>query len=128
MAENMLARGAAWLAAKGREHAAVEVTYVRPHVGERTGLLATRGRSDVTVDRGDSYVETIRSDDWLIAPGDLVIAGQETLPAAGDLIHERTSSSHITHEVIQIGNEPVWRYTDSYRHRIRIHSKRVRVE
>jgi len=121
----MLDQGAAWLAKQREKHMSLLIEYERPDVGE-TEINAKRGRTEAEVIRGDGYSEGVRTVDWLISVGDLVIENEPVEPRDGDLIHERGAAGTVTYQVTPLGAEP-WRYADGYRKTIRIHTRRVKV-
>ena len=83
-----------------------------------------------TSDNGTGVGETFESRDFLILATDLVLAGEQTLPRAGDRIRESGSpdSTSYIYEVLAPGNEPAWRFSDPYRRTLRIHTKQIGVE
>jgi hypothetical protein len=124
MMGDLLDHGLTWLAESLKKHAARPVIY-RRGVDEVT-VQAIIGRTLLKLD--DSYggsrmVWTDR--DFLIAAEDLVLGGQRTLPRRGDQIRESASGRTIVYEVLAIGNEPEWRWSDPYQKLLRIHTKRI---
>jgi hypothetical protein len=66
--------------------------------------------------------------DYLIDTADLVLAGEQALPAKGDRIEEIDASKKHTYEVLPLGGEQHWRYSDPYRRTLRIHTKLIGTE
>ena len=59
------------------------------------------------------------SRDFLITASDLVLTGTLVLPERGDEIIDDC----FVYEVMAPANEPEWRYSDSFRNTLRIHTK-----
>jgi len=87
-------------------------------------LSATVGRT--VFEQADEYgiVHKTESRDFLIRSTDLVINGSQVTPKAGDRIREST----FVYEVMAPGTEPAWRYSDTYRRTLRIHTKLIGTE
>lgn len=102
--------------------AGVEVTYRRGDACKK--LTAIPGQSTFTVDEGFGALVKIRSRDYLIAACELVLSGSQATPQRGDLIEEKVGTKTHVHEVLRPdGADQVWRYSDSGRTRIRVHTK-----
>ncbi|GIX05043.1 MAG: hypothetical protein KatS3mg114_0912 [Planctomycetaceae bacterium] len=110
---DLLAQGAAWLEQQRTRHLATTVTYVRDDL--QIEVAATIGRTKYETDDGTAVRVEFTDRDFLILAADLVLAGQITEPARGDLIHEGTREF----EVLD------WRYSDPYRQTLRITTKHV---
>ena len=124
---DLLQRGAAWLADQRRRHLSRTVTYVRGL--DSVDLPATVGRS--TFEQVDEHgvLQRTEADDFLISPADLVLDGQRVLPEAGDRIREATDGGGTrVYEVLAIGTEPPWRWSDPHRTTLRIHTKVIGTE
>ncbi|MEQ8785127.1 MAG: hypothetical protein RIC55_02475 [Pirellulaceae bacterium] len=121
--DNLLAAGAAWLANQLQTHAASEVRYVRG--ADEVLLCATIGKTEFEVDDGAGTIERFQSRDFLLRASDLVLAGSQTLPQAGDLIHETQGAQTFVYEVMSPGEAPPWRYSDPFRNLLRVHTKHV---
>lgn len=115
---DLLDTGAIFLARMQGLHASRDVTYARG--ADSVTVAATKGQSrfEVTDDTGTS---TLLSEDFIIAPALLVLDGTTVLPEPGD----RITDGGVVYEVMAIPGEPHWRYTDQYRHQVRIHTKIV---
>ncbi|MBI3866814.1 MAG: hypothetical protein HY290_33460 [Planctomycetia bacterium] len=123
---DLLQSGLAWLAQKLKQHASRQVTYERGV--NSVVLLATPAKtqfeqSDTSGLKVDSEIR-----DFLIAPADLVLAGEMVLPERGDLIRESDGSTLHLFEVVPVGGEPPYRYTDPYRNLFRIHVREIDTE
>ena len=123
---NLFETGASWLADQLKTHGSVSVTYVRGV--DQVSVEATIGKTEFEIDDGSGVVIRIQSRDFLIHTADLQLGGGETLPAAGDLIHETQGTNTFVYEVMAPGNEPHYRYSDPFRKLLRIHSKHVGTE
>jgi len=123
---NLLHRGAAWLADQLKSHASNEVIYQRG--AEQISVQATIGQTEFEIDEGVGVLQRFQSRDFLIHAVDLVIAGEQTLPAVGDRVLEIVGSQTLIYEVMAPGPEPHWRYSDPFRNLLRIHTKHVATE
>ena len=123
---DLLERGATWLDEQRHAHLTRTVTYERG--ADSVQLRATIGRT--VFEQTDEYgiVHRIESRDFLVRSADLVLAGQPTLPQAGDRIREADGGVTHVYEVMAPGTEPPWRYSDPYRRVLRIHTKHVATE
>ncbi|HQL54903.1 MAG TPA: hypothetical protein PLQ87_09365 [Phycisphaerae bacterium] len=123
---NLLEQGAAWLDQQRSRHLTRTVTYLR--AGDSVDLLATIGST--TFEQADEYgvIHRTESRDYLITAADLVLAGKQDLPRAGDRIRETDDDQIFLYEVMAPGGEPPWRYSDAYRRSLRIHTKFIGME
>jgi hypothetical protein len=123
---DMLRDGLSWLAGKLTSHAAREVTYQR---GEsQATVLATLGKTVAEQDSGEGLIMRIEIRDYLIDTASLVIDGQQVLPERGDLIIETEDGKSFTYEVLPIGSDRAWRYSDPFRLKLRIHTRLIATE
>ena len=113
----MLANSMQWLEQQRHKYLTIDVQYQRD--SELLLLSATVGKTIFAVP--DSYGVLIKTEsrDYLVKPSDLVIGGKQTLPVAGDRITE----NGYVYEVMAPGNKPCWRWSDSFRNTLRIHTK-----
>jgi len=120
---DLLAKGAAWLENQRHQHLTRTITYVR--AAESVEISATIGRTEF--EQADEYGAVRRTEarDYLVRTADLVIAGEQVLPKAGDRIRESDASVTFIYEVMAPGGEPPWRYSDPYRQTLRIHTKYI---
>lgn len=79
-------------------------------------------------DTGDGLVLRMEIRDYLIDSADLKLDGQPTLPERGDLIIENEDGKNFTYEVLPIGNQRAWRYSDPFHLKLRIHTKLITTE
>jgi hypothetical protein len=117
-----LAQGAAWLEDQRLKHLASLATYRRE--SQSVSVLVTPAstgteQSDSTGALIDSAVR-----DYLIAVDALVLGGQRTEPAIGDVIEMTLHGRTQRHEVTQVGEE-IWRFSDPYNRRYRIYTRYV---
>lgn len=100
----------------------VAVTYGRQ--GVTASITATVGKTTAEQDIGQDSGTIIRVPvrDYIFASADLTSSVIATLPLNGDTI---TEADGTVHEVRPLGSEPCWRWHDSGRTQIRIHTKQV---
>ena len=123
---DLLEQGTAWLDDQRHKHMTRTVVYERG--SDSVELSATIGRTEF--EQADEYgtVHRIEARDYLVRAEDLVLAGQQTLPQAGDRIREIDGAQTFIYEVMAPGTEPPWRYSDANRRTLRIHTKHVATE
>jgi hypothetical protein len=120
---DMLHRGQAWLANKLTRHASRKVTYIRGDLVAE--LAATIGKSDYEQDDGAGVLTRSQVRDYLIDTASLLASSIASLPRKGDEIHETDSETTHVYEVMSLGGEPPWRYSDPFRVKLRIHAKQI---
>jgi len=123
---DILENGSNWLLDQLRVNASREVTYRR--VDEAIAVEATVGRTVFEQDDGAGVIVRTEVRDYLIDTVDLVLSGKQELPKRGDRIEELQNSQQFIYEVMSIGTEPHWRYSDPYRKTLRIHTKHIATE
>lgn len=124
---NLLNRGAAYLAKHLKAHASDEVRYTRD--AQSIAIQATSGAKLLQLNDGEGGVRMEWTDkDFIITAADLVIAGERIEPRRGDVISIPSDEGRRYYEVASFGGEPPWRYCDSHRILIRIHTKHVETE
>ncbi len=123
---DLLDKGSAWLEGQRKKHATREVTYRRGM--DAVVVKATIGRTLFEQDDGAGVIVRMQVRDYLIDTADLVLAGEQTLPAKGDRIEEIDAGLKHTYEVLSLGGEQHWRYSDPYRRTLRIHTKLIETE
>jgi hypothetical protein len=123
---DLLDKGSAWLEGQRKKHATREVTYRRG--ANAVVVKATIGRTVFEQDDGAGVIIRTQVRDYLIDTADLVLAGQPTLPEKGDRVEETDAGKKYVYEVLPLGSEPHWRYSDPYRRTLRIHTKLVGTE
>ncbi len=123
---DLLDKGSAWLEGQRKKHATREVTYLRG--ANAVVVKSTIGRTLFEQDDGAGVIIRTQVRDYLIDTADLVLAGQPTLPEKGDRIEETDAGKKYVYEVLPLGSEPHWRYSDPYRRTLRIHTKLVGTE
>lgn len=123
---DLLEWGQGWLGEKLQQHASRPVTYVR---GPLSAVVpATLGKSQFEQIDTHGFKTVTEVRDYLIPTALLVLGGAATLPERGDLIRDRYGDTVHVFEVISIGNEPHYRFTDPYRGRLRIHVREMDTE
>lgn len=123
---DLLQAGLAWLGSQLKQHASRTVTYVRGN--DSVPVQATPAKTEF--EQADTHGFKIDSEirDFLIAAADLVLNGVVVLPERGDLIQDTDSTTVHVFEVVPIGNEPPYRYSDPYRLMLRIHVREIDTE
>ncbi len=114
---DMLKNGMSWLESQRKNHFSSPVIYRRGE--DFTELSATIGKTIFKVEDEYGRVVHYESRDYLISNADLIIGGENILPEVDDEIIE---NGHI-YEVMAPANEPEWRYSDTHRQTLRIHTK-----
>ena len=119
--------GSNWLQEQRKAHMSREVVYRRDLFN--SAVTATVGRTVFEQDDGVGTIVRTEVRDYLIDTADLVLPkiGQ-VLPERGDKIEESEGSKTFIYEVVSIGSEPHWRYSDPYRKTLRIHTKHIATE
>lgn len=120
---DMLHRGQSWLAEKLTKHVSRAVVYQRDEVSVE--LSATIGKSEYEQDDGEGIITRAQVRDFLINTKDLLQSAIGTWPRRGDRILETDGGTTFVYELMSIGNEPPWRYSDPFRVKLRIHTKLV---
>jgi hypothetical protein len=128
MPQNLLAAGAAFLAAQLIENAAIEVVYARGP--DTVTLRAATGKQLLRLDDGGGGVRVEWTDaDFLFRGADLVLAGETITPERGDLVYVvQPYGDTLIYEVASYGGEPPWRWSDAGRTIARVHTKIVEDE
>ncbi len=120
---NIMERGQAWLASQLTEHASKKVVYCRDAI--EVELSATIGKSEYDQDDGEGIVTRSQVRDFLINTHELMESAIGSLPRRGDTIVEVVGYTVFEFEVMSLGNDPPWRYSDPFRFKLRIHTKQV---
>ena len=123
---DLLQKASAWLEDQRTKFLTQSVVYQR---GTDTAPVpATVGQTVFQIDDGAGALLRIESRDYLIRAVDLVLGGNAILPKRGDRIREAVGAQVFVYEVVGPGDEPCWRWSDSYRQTLRIHTKQVDTE
>ena len=111
---NLLKKGSAWLERKRSHHCASPVEYRRPPDAKH--VRATYGRTRYEL--SDEAGLTIEAQSW-----DFLVLAAELgfTPEPGDSI----VTGGRRYEVMSLGGEGCWRWSDPYRETYRIHTKDV---
>ena len=120
---DLLKNGQEWLASKLTQHASRQVVYRRGELG--VTLQATIGRSMYDQDDGEGIVTRSQVRDFLIDTYALLSSIIGTLPRRGDTIVEIDGEHTFIFEVMALGGDPPWRYSDPFRLKLRIHTKQI---
>lgn len=114
-----------WLEGERTKFLTEHVTYERG--SDSVVLLATRGRTVFDIDDGFGPVQRWESKDFLVLAADLIINSEEVLPEVGDIIVDEQGLNFYRYEVMSPVGEPFFRFSDSWRQTLRIHTKQVKV-
>lgn len=120
---NLLETGADWFENMRVRFMTVPVTYCRD--AATAEVRATIGRTVFEVSHEYGVFEKYISRDYIIAAGELLLNGEPILPARGDMIRETRDGRTYVYEAMAPGNEPCWRWSDSFRRSLRIHTKQI---
>lgn len=120
---NVLADGLASLTADLKEFASETVTYrrgvnsvsVQAMIGSRL-LRTTNNAGQTKTERTDLTL-------WIKA-ADLIISSSVVTPLAHDYVDLTIGGVIERFEVLPIGSEPAWRYSDPHKTQLEIHTKR----
>jgi len=123
---DLLQQGSRWLEDRRHEHLTRSVTYLRG-VNSVT-LQATIGKTVFDQQDQLGVVQRTESRDFLVRAVDLVFVGGKTLPQQGDRIVESGEAPSLLYEVVSIGAEPPFRFSDPERQTLRIHTKFIGLE
>ncbi len=123
---DILRDGQRWLADQLTKHAAREVTYRRGD--SESTVIATIGKTLAEQEAGEGLVMRMEIRDYLIDTALLRLDGQPTLPERGDLIIETESGKTFSYEVLPVGSQKAWRYSDPFRLKLRIHTRLIATE
>ena len=120
---DLLRDGQNWLAAKLTKHASRTVVYRRGELGVE--LVATTGRSMYDQDDGEGIITRSQVRDFLIDTNLLLLSIIGSLPRRGDQVIEIDGDKTFIFEVMSLGGDPPWRYSDPFRLKLRIHTKQI---
>jgi hypothetical protein len=123
---DLLKTGQQWLSSKLTAHASREVVYRRGE--QQQTLTATIGKTIAEQDSGNGLLLRTEIRDYLINTNDLKLGGQQILPERGDQIIESDVDAIYVYEVLPIGNQRAWRYSDPFRLKLRIHTRLIETQ
>ena len=122
---NMFDTAASWLAGQRKSHLSSPAVY-RRGLAQVDDLAATKSQPAVEHDGHINDIdEEVESADWIITTADLILDETATLPVSGDRIIETVGTTTYTWEVMAIAGEPCFRYCDTSRVSLRIHTKLI---
>lgn len=110
-------------AVKGNRGTAI--TYKRG--GESVSITATVGGTEAESDETAGIYVRYRSRDYLIEAADLIISGSQTEPARGDTIEETINGETHTFEVLPLGGEQAFAYSDHNHKQLRVHTRNTQI-
>ena len=114
---DILKNALSWLESQRKKHLTSLVLYKKGN--DLVEIPATIGKTIFRIEDGYGRIVHYESRDYLISSADLVINGTVVQPEKGDEIID----NGFIYEVMAPANEPEWRYSDSFRNTLRIHTK-----
>jgi hypothetical protein len=118
---NLFDKGSALVASAMRAALSADVVYIRG--SESVRIPATVGRTVFEVEDSQGVLRW-ESRDFVVSACDLVLGALPVVPVKGDLIEERSCDGTVrTYEVTAPGREQEWKYADTSRRMIRVHTK-----
>jgi hypothetical protein len=121
---DLLARGMAFLAGRMKNHASSTVTYIRGELS--VAVEATHGRTEFGLSEEQPVWQSWQSRDFIIDRADMLFDGVPFTPMRGDVIEESDGVGSVyRYEVMAPPGSDVWRFSDSYKNRIRVHTKQI---
>lgn len=118
---DLLQQGSNFLEDRRHTHMTRPVVYLRG--GDSVELQATIGRTVFEQQDQFGVIQRTETRDYLVRAQDIVLAGAQAEPKAGDRVREPTVTGALLYEVMSIGNEPPFRFSDPERRTLRIHTK-----
>ena len=115
---DILKNALSWLESQRKKHLTFPVLYRRGGEASFT-VPATIGKTIFRIEDDYGRIVHYESRDYLISSADLLINAIIITPQKGDEIID----DGFIYEVMAPANEPEWRYSDSYRNTLRIHTK-----
>lgn len=85
----------------------------------------TVASTNVGYETGEGVRMNSKVRDYLIVPESLIINSIKVEPAEGDQIVDTNDGSTQTYEVMSLGGDMAWRYTDRYHTMLRVHTRDV---
>ena len=120
---DFLRDGLSWLEDQRRTHLCRPVLYRR---GESTVEVdATVGATRFETDASYGAVMEGEVRDYIIAREDLVLGGEETLPAEGDRIEEGIAGTIVIFQVQVLGPDGCYRFSGPGRRAVRVHTRHI---
>jgi hypothetical protein len=125
---DLLQQGLVFLEAQRHQHMTRPVVYLRGT--DSVALDATVGRTLFEQEdlAGSGVVQRTESRDYLVRASDLVLGVAQTEPRVGDRVREPSGTAALLYEVMSVGGEPPFRYSDPERITLRIHTRFVGLE
>ncbi len=114
---DLLRQGGQWLEQMRRAALSSQVTYRRG--AQEQALSATFGRTQYEVQDESGLLVAAHVTDFLVAAAEFEPVFGE--PQPGDQV----VADGATYEVLSLGNQGHWRWSDPYRTTMRIHTKQV---
>jgi len=109
-----------------RRSRGVPVTYQRG--ADALPLTAVPAEDRYLADDGHGLLQQHFVRDYLLPAADLDFGGGPTEPRRGDLIRQAFGDAVKVYEVVALGGEPHWRFSDSGHTVLRVHTKLIATE
>jgi len=117
---DILKNALSWLESQRKKHLTSLVLYKKGNGGGASFTVpATIGKTIFSIEDDYGRIVHYESRDYLISSADLLINGIIITPQKGDEVID----DGFIYEVMAPANEPEWRYSDTYRNTLRIHTK-----
>ncbi len=95
---------------------------------DKVAITAVKGQTQVDTFDDHDRPFRVRYQDFLIDPGELLISGQPIKPKRGDKIKQTVGVDVHVFEVTSGPDNEVWRYSDTFAGRIRVHTEYLKTE
>ena len=104
-----------------KSHLSQTVTYVRG--SNSVAISATYGEKRYEVEDADNFRVWTTSFDFTFLKADLILDGSNVEPVRHDLIRITVGATTAEYQVLPLGNDPCWRFSDQYSTVFRVHTK-----
>jgi hypothetical protein len=118
---NLLRTGLEYLAEELKAHASETVTYRRGAL--TVSALAVCGRTEYKSQDESGNILDAEIIDFIFVSADLILSGTLVTPLPGDEI----VTDRATFEVMYLGGEGCWKFSDPFGKAIRIHTKKTSI-
>lgn len=120
---DLIAKGAAWLAAQRTAHLSKDVAYAAGATVLTVPATVGRTTFEVETAPGSGVFQKTESRDFIVPAGSLVAD-----PVRGDRIRETVDGAVLVYEVLAPAGQPCWQWADAHRTARRIHTALVATE
>ncbi len=123
---DLLDKANEWLNQQRIEHLSQTALYIRG--GDEFLVYTTAGRTDCEVEDESGLRVKSSVFDFIIAADELLFPGGDKTPSSGDRIRIVRGDKAYTYEVMELGSQGCWKYSDSFNSVYRIHTRLVDTE